>query len=350
MSFLSGHKLYYHLDRLQEWQQDGDVSPVYAEISPTSLCNHRCLMCGYEHMGHKNVSLEYGKMMELVDDLHRSGIKSIVFAGDGEPLLNKATIPSIQKAMHLDIDCGLSTNGFLIDVEKAASLSESLRWIRFSINGGNRKTYALVHKTSEEAFDVVINNLRMLAKLKSSGGHGVTLGVQCVLLPENLESIPALAAIAKETGADYFVVKPFYPVEMISYKPDTICNKDVEALRLKLNAMSSDDFSADLRLEELKSNSGKRAYTKCYGIDFIAIIASNGDLYSCLPHIGDERFKFGNLHENSFLEIWHGERKKSVMEFIDTIDKNSCQPNCRNHRINEFLWDLKHPHSHWNFI
>lgn len=347
---MSGHKLYYHLEKLLEWQQGGDAAPVYAEIGPTSLCNHRCLMCGYEHLGHKNQSLEYGRLMTLVAELHQAGLKSIVFAGDGEPLLNKATVPSIQKAASLDIDCALSTNGLFLNKETTSLFAEALKWIRFSINGGNRKAYGCVHRTSEDVFDMVIANLAEMAKLKKQRGNNITIGVQCVLLPENVDSIPELAAIVKESGADYFIVKPFYPVEKISYKPGRICSKDIESLRLKLDDMASDDFSADIRTGELKSNSGKRTYTKCYGINFIAIIASNGDVYSCLPHIGDERFKFGNLHENSFLEIWHGERKKSVMEFIDSIDKNSCQPNCRNHRINEFLWDLKHPHSHWNFI
>ncbi len=350
MNYMSGHKLYYHLDRLVEWKKDNNVSPVYAEIGPTSLCNHRCLMCGYEHLGHKNESLEYGRMMELVEELHQSGINSIVFAGDGEPLLNKATIPSIERATQLGVDCGLSTNGFLLDEKKAAILAGSLKWIRFSINGGNNKEYSLVHRTSEKAFDTVINNLGMLGQLKSERGHNITIGVQCVMLPENMDSISELADIAKDSGADYFIVKPFYPVEKISYRSGEIHSDAIELLRHKLKGMTDDNFSADIRLLELESNSGKRVYKKCYGIDFIVIITSTGDVYSCLPHIGDERFKFGNIHENCFPEIWSGKRKKDVKEFIDSLNKNSCQPNCRNHRINEFLWDLKHPHMHKNFI
>ncbi|KPK02222.1 MAG: hypothetical protein AMK71_02985 [Nitrospira bacterium SG8_35_4] len=350
MSYLAGHKLHYHLERLLEWQQDRDVLPVYAEIGPTSLCNHRCLMCGYEHLGHKNQSLEYARMMELVDELHESGIKSLVFAGDGEPLINSATIPSIQRATHLGIDCGLSTNGFLLKDNQSSILSERLRWIRFSINGGNKKTYSLVHRTSEGAFNTVINNVRKLAQVKSERGHGITIGVQCVLLPENMGTISNLAAIVRESGADYFVVKPFYPVEKISYKPGDIHNDAIESLRQRLADLADDNFSADIRLRELKSNSGKRVYVKCYGIDFIVIVTSSGDVYSCLPQIGDERFKFGNIYENGFSEIWSGERKKAVMDFIDSFNKDTCQPNCRNHRINEFLWDLKHPHLHKNFI
>ncbi len=350
MNYTSGHKLYYHMERLVEWQKDNDVSPIYAEIGPTSICNHRCLMCGYEHLGHKNQSLEYDKMMELVDALHQSGIRSIVFAGDGEPLLNKATIPAIQRATHLGIDCGLSTNGFLLDENMSEVLSGSLKWIRFSINGGNKKTYSLVHRTSENAFDTVIRNVRRMAQIKSESGHKMTIGVQCVMLPENLDSISELAVIVKEAGADYFVVKPYYPVDKISYKSDEIHSDAIKLLSHKLKGTANDYFSADIRILELESNSGERVYKKCYGINFIVIITSNGDVYSCLPHIGDERYKFGNIYENGFSEIWHSKRKKSVMEFIDISDKNSCQPNCRNHRINEFLWDLKHPHLHRNFI
>ena len=350
MDYLAGHKLHYHLERLLEWQQDKDVFPVYAEIGPTSLCNHRCLMCGYEHLGHRNQSLEHERMMDLVDELHRSGIRSIVFAGDGEPLLNKATIPSIQRAAHSDIDCALSTNGFLLKERDAEILSGSLKWIRFSINGGNKTAYSLVHRTSEEAFNVVINNVRMMTQVKRQRGHGITIGVQCVMLPENMDSVSELAVTVKESGADYFVVKPFYPVEKISYRSGDIHNDAIESLRHELKSMTDDNFNADIRLRELESNSGRRVYDKCYGINFIVIVTSNGDVYSCLPQIGDDRFKFGNIYENSFSEIWSGERKKAVMDFIDSFNKDTCQPNCRNHRINEFLWDLKHPHLHKNFI
>lgn len=350
MSYLAGHKLYYHLDRLFEWQQGGTVPPVYAEIGPTSLCNHRCLMCGYEHLGHKNQSLDHERMLGLIYELYQSGIKSIVFAGDGEPLFNEATIPSIQRAIGFGIDCALSTNGVMLNAEKAAILSESLKWIRFSINGGNKKIYSLVHRTSEEAFDVVINNIKLLTQLKNKMKLDITIGVQCVLLPENMDSIAELAFITKESGADYFVVKPFYPVAKIIYKPENIHESVIEQISRKLKSMADNNFAADIRLQELRSNSGHRIYRKCHGIDFITVITSKGDVYSCLPHIGDERFKFGSIYENTFFEIWSGERKKAVMDFVDSFDKNSCQPNCRNHRINEFLWDLKHPHSHKNFI
>lgn len=350
MRFYEGHKLYYHLERLLEWQQGRYVPPIYAEISPTSLCNHRCLMCGYEHLGHKNQSIEYERMLRLIDELYQSGIKSIVFAGDGEPLINKATIPSIQRAVSFGIDCGLSTNGFLLNAEKAAILSESLKWIRFSINGGNKEIYSYVHQTSEDVFDVVLSNLEQMVKTKHQLRSDITVGVQCIMLAENLYSIGELASIVKNLGACYFVVKPFYPVEKISYKSKPIHSDVIELLKQKLHAMSDDTFIADIRLDELESNTKKRVYKKCYGIDFIAIITSNGDVYSCLPHIGDKRFKFGNIYEKGFSEIWCSESKKAVMDFIDSFDKDSCQPNCRNHRINEFLWDLKNPHPHKNFI
>ena len=45
---LDGHKLYWHLDRVEEWQAKKVVAPIYVEISPLSVCNHKCIFCGID--------------------------------------------------------------------------------------------------------------------------------------------------------------------------------------------------------------------------------------------------------------------------------------------------------------
>ncbi len=350
MDFFQGHKLYYHIDRLNDWNNGLIVPPIYAEISPTSVCNHRCLMCGYEHLGHKQIKIEPAKLILLMNELYESGLKSIVFAGDGEPLINKATVPAIVKAVNLGMDCALSTNGSLLNNELCDTLAQNLTWIRFSLNGGDEESYSSVHNVAIGSLAKVLGNVGDMVKAKRMLNSDITIGVQFVLLPENKGSVLELANAVKIVGADYFVVKPFYPVERISYKPDQIPSNEIYPIKSEIEKLSDSKFKTMVRVNELDANNGNRVYSKCYGLDFIAIITSTGDVYSCLPHIGDDKHGYGNIYEQAFSDIWNGKRKKDVVSYIDSINKGNCQPNCRPHRINEFLWDLKNPHKHKNFI
>ncbi len=54
---------------------------------------------------------------------------------------------------------------------------------------------------------------------------------------------------------------------------------------------------------------------------------------------------------NTFKEIWEGEKRlKSVRYAEEELDTNQCRVNCRMDEINRYLWDLKYPSEHVNFI
>ncbi|MBN1542373.1 SPASM domain-containing protein, partial [candidate division KSB1 bacterium] len=77
-----------------------------------------------------------------------------------------------------------------------------------------------------------------------------------------------------------------------------------------------------------------------------------------------EKFHIGNIMETRFKDIWQSERYWQVMDYIasDRFDARfDCGTLCLQHKINEFLWDLKRgdvqlpdslpePPMHMNFI
>ena len=77
--------------------EDKLQAPIYVEISPTGICNHKCLFCHYNYLGHEG-KFKKGKMLKLIRELASMGVKSIVFAGNGEPTLHVDTIDSIKLA------------------------------------------------------------------------------------------------------------------------------------------------------------------------------------------------------------------------------------------------------------
>lgn len=350
---LDGHKLIYHSDRLGEYLNNDDCYPIYMEISPVGSCNHRCVFCAYDFIGYPNRKLEKERTVTFIEELSEAGLKSILYAGEGEPLLHPNIGEFISHTRNNGIDVGLFTNGQLLKESLAKEILPNLTFIRFSFNGGNSKTYSEIHKVSEKVFDKVIENIKRTCEIRERENLDVDLGAQFVLLSENKESLFDAVKAIKKTGIDYFVIKPFVKQsDQQGYQmEERIHEKELAIIHQNLNDFCEDDFDVQLRIGSFL-NYGIRDYNHCYGTSFISAINSAGDIASCLPYWDQENYIFGNIYENSFTEIWNGKLREQIKENLEKkLDIKQCPPNCRPDNINSFLWEMKHPNvKHINFI
>src|SRR3972149_8820480 len=110
---LDNHKLQYHPRTVADFIDGKEIFPIYAEISPVAYCNHQCIFCNYNYLGHKGKFPE-GRMVPLIQELAEAGVKSIVFAGAGEPTIHPDTFNSIEMARKVGVDVAMSTNGVLL--------------------------------------------------------------------------------------------------------------------------------------------------------------------------------------------------------------------------------------------
>ena len=101
-----------------------------------------------------------------------------------------------------------------------------------------------------------------------------------------------------------------------------------------------------------KWDSQDHSYTKCHATPhFWAYIMASGDVYGCSAYLLDDRFKYGNIHKQTFTEIWEGpQRQKNWKYVLNELDITECRQNCRMDEVNRYLWELKHPSEHANFI
>ena len=349
-SNLDTHKINYHPREIADMFDGKLQAPIYVEISPTGICNHKCLFCHYNYLGHEG-KFKKGKVIELIKELAHTGVKSIVFAGNGEPTLHVDTMEAIVLAKELGLDVALSTNGALLKDEHFEILAKNLTWIRFSFNAGSEENYAYVHQTKSDDFQKVIQNIQKLKAVKTELNSSLTIGTQFVLIPQNKDYALEHARMLKSLGVDYFSVKHFYDHSHNEFKvSQSINDAFIEDLSKEAVRLSDENFNFLVR--STKNLSSQRMYDTCYGLEFIVFIDENGDVYSCFSHQHDKKTIMGNIFDNTFKEIWASTQKKKSLEHINKcIDKNSCQPNCRHHQINNYLWDVKNPSiNHINFI
>lgn len=348
-----GHKLNYHIDQVHEFLSSGDCFPLYMEISPAGSCNHRCLFCAYDYIGHPNRKLDTDKFLKFIDEISECGIRSLLYAGEGEPLLHPEIDKFIVHSKNRNIDIGMFTNGNLLNKELAEKILPSLTFIRFSFNGGTRENYSAIHQVKPEIFDKVVENIRASVRLREEGNLTVDIGAQFVLMPENRDFLVDAIKVLKDAGIDYFAIKPFVQQSSSqSYQmKEQFSIEDIKDLLDKAESFSDDRFRVIARRDSF-AGYGKRGYRHCYGTSFISVLNSAGDIATCLPYWEREEFIFGNIYHNSFKDIWLGERRKKIKGFLEKeLDVQKCPPNCRPNAINEYLFEIKNPSvRHLNFV
>ena len=350
---IDSHKLIYHVQRVNDWLEDKNIYPIYVEIAPSGACNHRCIYCALDFMEYKPRFLDRELLKDRLSEMGSLGIKSIMFAGEGEPLLHKNIDDIIIHTKKIGIDVAITTNGVLFKKNLVDHALESITWIRVSINGATKETYAKIHRKNPEDFNKVIKNMSYAAKKRHEKGYKCTLGMQILLLPENYHEVSLLAQKAKDIGMDYLIVKPYsqHPLsKTVRYK--NIKYSDYLNLSDKLNAFNDKNFSVIFRINTMRKwDEGRRNYKHCFAFPFWSYIDAGGTVWGCSVYLNDKRFRYGNIHKNTFKEIWNGEiRTKSVLWAKKKLDTKLCRVNCRMDEINRYLWDLKYPPEHVNFI
>jgi len=352
---IDSHKLFWHLDRVAAWQKNRLIVPIYLEISPVSYCNHACVFCGLDFAHNEHLILNAGTLMDRIDQMARLGVKSIMFAGEGEPLLHPQLTDIVQHTNKSGIDVSITTNGMNGNYQLWNNILPSLKWLRFSIDAAGPETYASVHGVSGTCFNRTLSSLRNALEIKKLKNLPVTIGVQFLMIRQNLADIEKAIGCYEEMGVDYLSFKPYseHP-QMLNKSGFTYTCEMIEAVD-KIVGMRSENSKIPIIYRKRATQAyakGIHKYSSCCAIPFWGYVSSKGDFYTCSVYLNDERFKVGNIYSDDMNSIFSGQRRKKSIDYAEyELDLGQeCRLNCRMARINEFLDFLKQKPEHINFI
>jgi MoaA/NifB/PqqE/SkfB family radical SAM enzyme len=342
---LDGHKLAWHRERVEAWLEGERIAPVTIDCALTRACTYRCVYCYGQLQANDERRMTRDIVFRFLDDAAEIGVKAVSFVSDGESTCSPHLYDAILRGKDNGLDMALGTNGYLLRDDRLEEILPALTYLRFNMSAGEPRKYAEVHGCREAHFQKVCRTIRECVRIKQENDLDVTIGLQMVLLPQLGDQIMPLTRLGRGLGVDYLVIKHCSDDEAGRLGVDYSRYEGMVDLLKQAEASSDGGYLVRAKWSKILSG-GKRRYTRCYGPPFITQFSGSGLVAPCgmLFNSRFGRYHIGNIAETSYKEIWKSDRYWEVMDFIasDRFDaRTMCGTLCLQHKVNEFLWDLK---------
>ncbi len=342
---LDGHKLQWHRDRVNAWLRGERIAPITIDCALTRRCTYRCVYCYGQLQANDEKKMTKDVIFRFLDDAAEIGVKAISFVSDGESTCSPYLYDAILRGKKNGLDMALGTNGYLLKSEKLEDILPALTYLRFNISAAEPGRYAQIMGCKEDCFYKVRDIVKECVKIKRSGGLDVTIGLQMVLMPDLADQVVPLAEMGKELGADYVVIKHCSDDENGSLGVDYAKYHSLTDVLKEAEKLSSGNYLVKAKWSKILSE-GKRRYSQCYGPPLIMQLSGSGLVAPCgmLFNKKYKKFHIGNIADTSFKDIWRSDRYWEVIDLLasEKFDaKTMCGSLCLQHKVNEFLWDLK---------
>ena len=185
-------------------------------VETTSRCNLNCVMCSKQNQGSitPDGDLDLATFMSLQDAF--SGLDALVLNGIGEPLLNshlEQFIAQAKKRMPEQSWIGFQTNGLLLNNLRAMTLVDAgLDRICLSMDGASPSTFSTIRSGGhlsdlEWAFSAITSAKNICSR------PDLQIGVEYVVMRDNLEELPAALRWAAARGATFAIVSHLHPYD-----------------------------------------------------------------------------------------------------------------------------------------
>lgn len=342
---LDGHKLNWHRDRVAAWLAGERIAPITIDCALTRRCSYKCIYCYGQLQANDEKKMTKEVIFRFLDDAAQIGVKAISFVSDGESTCSPHLYDAILRGRSNGLDMALGTNGFLLKNERLEEILPALTYLRFNISAAEPKRYAEIMGCKEDCFFKVVNTIKKAIQIKNDKGLSVTIGLQMVLLPQFADQVIPLAQMGKELGVDYTVIKHCSDDEEGKLGVDYSKYFGLVELLKQAELLSSGNYLVKVKWSKILSG-GKRVYSRCYGPPFIMQFSGSGLVAPCgmLFNSKYKKYHIGNICDESFKEIWKGDRYWEVINLLssDEFDaQKMCGSLCLQHKVNEFLWKLK---------
>ena len=349
----SDFKIFHFQEKLNSFGAGEVLPPVYVRVKPINLCNHGCFFCVYstgfrkkdggeeEHIisgMHEDMKEEdvipTEKMMEILSDFSRMGVKAVTYSGGGEPLMHPDIVPIMQRTLDLGIDLSIITNGQNLAKERAQVL-RSAKWVRVSIDYTDGAQMKRFRNVPEKSFDSVIRNIKNFAEIKNKD---CDLAVNYIVHRNNYKNLGGYTRLLKDSGVENVRFSPMYVPDFYEYH-EPIAEAVNEQLA-EIQTLCNETFSVNSTYNTTpgSSHSHIRSYNKCFIQQTVPVVGADLKVYGCHNKAYDKTGCIGSIKDQSFKDLWFSDATKEYMDNFNP--KTRCMHECSNDRKNILINDV----------
>jgi radical SAM protein with 4Fe4S-binding SPASM domain len=312
--------LSYHYSKWMKKPIIGSL-PISVSIEPTTSCNLRCPECpsGLRSFTRPTGMLRSDLYQATIDQLKNS-VQYLTFYFQGEPYLHPQFLEMVNYASANNIYTATSTNAHYLNDEMAKrTIQSGLDRLIISIDGTTQQTYQSyrVGGSLEKVIEGTKNIIRWKKELKSKTPSVI---FQFLVVRQNEHEIEEVKRIGRELGVDRVIFKTaqIYDFENGSDLIPTI-----------------DKYSRYKKDSSGKYSIKNEFQNHCWKMWHSCVITWDGKVVPCCFD-KDAHYVMGDLKENSFKEIWFGEKYKSFRSSL--LKARSEIEMCRNCTEGTKVW------------
>ena len=336
------------------------TGPEHVVIDLTNRCNANCIACWTYSplLGDLAPGLEWERqalsreaVIKLLKDLAELGTQRIRYTGGGEPMLHPAFLELVKVAKAQGLITAVTTNFLLTDrFPPEALIGSGLDEISISLWAASEEIYGKTHpRTPPAKFGKILDGIRKIISQRTTT-PAITL---CHVLSRiNYHETEAMFDQAVELGVDgvyYTLVDPVKGATeslLLTDEERSDVLGRLERVRKKAGAHIRLDNIEQILRRLQAPGAGLGIYDgnivdqiPCtVGWHFSRILA-NGDVAPCCRGVA---LPMGNIHKNSFREIWNGQLQRRFRTHAKYLRKSEpyfrevgCQKMCDNYMHNE---------------
>jgi MoaA/NifB/PqqE/SkfB family radical SAM enzyme len=350
---------------VDEWLERVTVShhgPMEMTLYSTNRCNLKCFMCWHGMVDDIPVTVKPGQLDPYLEKADR-----VLFSG-GEPLwltknVNQAGRAILDRIMdkHPHIKLNTLTNGIMLKGDIAKMVLEKFESVCFSIETLDPAVYEKVRGLP--LLEAALENMENFGKMKKEAGlkrHDKPLiSMNSITINSTISGIPAMTrklweiggfshSIAKLMSITASEFEQYLTVEYLNREKTLEAQQMIEkqSAMVKEEKIRKNNFSGETllkvkgELEEIQSETGIEIEDKshlfmdwevphagsgtsvCQHPWTMACVHNDGSVYCCTTN----SFKLGNLHTDTFEEVWNGEAARSLRSAFIRGDMKGCNP------------------------
>ncbi len=293
---------------------------IHPELA--DVCNFKCSFCPPDKRSYQMFDIDqFREVLDVASAAPVLGIwyNRIQLNGNGEPLLYPQLTEAIRIAKERFPWCEFTTNGYLLNEEKArAVIASGIDEINISLTGVVPEVYShfqgsgIPYAQCVQQLRTVIRNVKNLARIRDELGAGMRIQLRYIRSEDSKAHLREYLAFWKGTGVDEVFVTSLWS--------------------FKRNGKSKRKFKV------LSCSSAPRRYQ----------ISANGEVFPCTCNYDDKRNRVGNINDTPFDEIIHSkkfldEKRRRMSSDLNVVPK-SCL-SCENRTLRKLGEELRHMRS-----